>query len=130
LFASTTTITPPDLKDHAAGGWLDSTGRAILSTLDYRVVALTILLAVALFVLWRRIRHGQFPSLEDCFRVGEACGLIVTGILVACVFLMTSPPAVEELSHENCAWIGLVTFALTIYFGGRTIRDSLSPPPK
>jgi len=128
LLAFITANVLPRADAHASGGRLDSAGRAILSAIDYRVAALAILLAVAAFVIWRRWRFGAFPNLEDCFRVGEACGLIVTGVIVGCVFLMTSPPAVEELSHENCAWIGMVTLALTVYFGGRTIRDSLSPP--
>ena len=54
----------------------------------------------------------------------HACGLIATGLIVGCVFLLTSPPAVDELSHESWGAIGLVTLILTSYLGGKTFREA------
>jgi len=115
---------------HAAqhGFTLDSFGRTILSFADYRVVGLAILVAVAIFTFYKRRIRGRYPHVEEYFRIGEACGLIATGLVVGCVFLLTNPPAVDELSHEGKLVIGLVTVVLTLYFGVKTIRDTCDTP--
>jgi len=107
-----------------SGGALDRFGRELLEFVDYRVVGLLILLVVGVFLLVKRRKSGHFPSIYECLKVGEACGLIFTGLIAACVFLLTRPPAVEQLSHETCLVVGLITLVLTAYFGCKTIIDA------
>ena len=109
---------------HVSGSVLDRIGRDLLAFVDYRVAALTILAVIGVFLLLKRRRDHKFPAIEACFKVAEACGLIATGLIVGCVFLLTNPPAVGELSHEARASIGLITLILTVYFGCKTIRDA------
>ena len=108
----------------APGGTLDHFGRAALEFFDYRVASLTVLVVVALFVFIGRFRRGKFHELYACVKVVEACALIASGLIVGCVFLLTNPPAVDEISHESRGGIGLVTVILTMYFGAKTIYDA------
>ena len=110
------------------GSVLDHFGRSALAFADYRVVGLTILLVIAVFTIYKRWKAKRYPEVEEYFRVGEACGLLATGLIAGCVFLLTSPPAVEELSHESRLVIGLVTVILTFYVGIKTIRDLSKTP--
>lgn len=107
---------------------LDHFGRSALAFVDYRVVGLTILLVIVAFTIYTRWKKKRYPLIDDCFRVGEACGLLATGLIAGCVFLLTSPPAVEELSHESRLVIGLVTVILTFRVGIKTIRDLSNAP--
>jgi uncharacterized BrkB/YihY/UPF0761 family membrane protein len=107
---------------------LDHFGRSALAFVDYRVVGLTILLVIAVFTIYTRWKKKRYPPIDDYFRVGEACGLLATGLIAGCVFLLTSPPAVEELSHESRLVIGLVTVLLTFHVGIKTIRDTCNMP--
>ena len=117
-----------DTASRAGGSSLDHLGRSVLAFADYRVVGLAILLVVAGFTLYKRLAKKRYPEVEEYFRVGEACGLVVTGLVVGCVFLLTDPPAVDELSHESKLVIGLVTVVLTFYFGFKAIRDTYNMP--
>jgi hypothetical protein len=110
------------------GSVLDHFGRSALAFADYRVVGLTILLIIAAFTFYKRWKLKRYPQVEEYFRVGEACGLLVTGLTAGCVFLLTSPPAVEELSHESRLFIGVVTVVLTFHVGIKTIRDLGNTP--
>jgi hypothetical protein len=108
----------------APGGALNHFGRAALAFFDYRAASLTALIVVAIFIFIGRIRRGKFHPFGACVKVMEACGLIAIGLIVGCVFLLTDPPAVDELSHEARSAIGLITLILTIYFGSKTINDA------
>ena len=107
-----------------AGGALDHFGRVALAFVDYRVVSIAILVSLSLFIAVHRFRRGALPTFDSCLKVLHALGLIATGLIVGCVFLLTSPPAVDELSHEAWGVIGLVTLILTIYFGCKTIKEA------
>jgi hypothetical protein len=107
-----------------AGGALDHFGRAALAFVDYRVVSIAFLLVLGAFMAIHRLHKGSFPPFDSCLKVIHACGLIATGLIVGCVFLLTSPPAVDELSHESWGAIGLVTLILTSYLGGKTFREA------
>jgi len=91
-------------------------------------VGLTILVVFAAFTIYKRWRKKRYPQIEEYIRIGEACGLVVTGMIAGCVFLLTNPPAVDELSPETRLFIGLVTVVLTFHFGLRTIRDTCNTP--
>ena len=100
---------------------LDSIGRCILETLDYRASALLSLLAVSFFILWRRVRYGRFPPSPDCIRVALGVLLILSGTLVGNVFLFTKPPAVESLSTGTLGLVGLVTVIALYAQGAREL---------
>jgi len=110
----------------STGGVLDHFGRAALAFVDYRLVSLVILVVLGAFMTVHRIHRGVFPPFDSCLKVIHACGLIATGLIVGCVFLLTSPPAVDELSHESWGVIGLVTLMLTLYFGCKIFREAYS----
>jgi hypothetical protein len=108
----------------STGGVLDHFGRAALAFVDYRLVSLVILVVLGAFMTIHRIHRGALPPFDSCMKVIHACGLIATGLIVGCVFLLTSPPAVDELSHESWGVIGLVTLMLTLYFGCKIFREA------
>jgi hypothetical protein len=100
----------------------------VLGFADYRVVGLTILAVFTVFTIYTRWKRQRYPDIDQYIRIGEACGLVATGMLAGCVFLLTNPPAVDELSHETRLVIGLVTVVLTFHFGFKTIRDTCNTP--
>ena len=108
----------------SAGGALDHFGRAALAFVDYSVVSIAFLVVLGAFLAIHRLHRGSFPPFDSCLKVVHACGLIATGLIVGCVFLLTSPPAVDELSHESWGAIGLVTLILTLYLGSKTFREA------
>jgi heme A synthase len=89
-------------------GLLDSIGRQFLSTIDYRVYGLLALLALLLFCVWRRWRYRSWPSYQDCIVVVLSLGAMIGGITVLVVFLLTKPPAIDVLSSQTLALIGLL----------------------
>ena len=89
---------------------------------------MTILIVFTAFTIYTRWKKKRYPDIEQYIRLGEACGLMVTGMISGCVFLLTNPPAVDELSHETRLFIGLVIVVLTFHFGLRTIRDTCNTP--
>ncbi len=108
----------------SAGGALDHFGRAALAFVDYRVVSIALLVVLGAFMAIHRLHKGSLPPFDSCLKVIHACGLIATGLIVGCVFLLTSPPAVDELSHESWGAIGLVTLILTLYLGGKIFKEA------
>ena len=52
--------------------FLDSLGRSVISALDYRVIALMALTAVAVVAITKKVRQGQWLSLGDCIRTAAA----------------------------------------------------------
>jgi len=90
------------------GGLLDSVGRVFLSSMDYRLYGLLALLALGLFCTWRRLRYQSWPTHQDCIIFVLSLGAMIGGITVLVVFLLTKPPAIDVLSTQTLALIGLL----------------------
>lgn len=108
---------------------LNRLGHAVLGT-DHRIVSGLYVLVLLLFVTVRA-RSRRKPTLVEAIRVMLALVTISSGIVVACVFLLTKPPAVEALSSDVLSLVGLLTIIVTFGFGGRELVTSFFPssPP-
>jgi hypothetical protein len=82
-------------------------GRAFLSTFDYQVWGITILVVIVGFCLWRRLRYKSWPAQSDCFHLLLSLIGCIGGITIPVVFLITKPPAIDLLSGPHFVLIGL-----------------------
>jgi len=87
---------------------LDSVGRYFLSTLDYRLYGLLALVFTGAFALWRKVRYESWPTHQDCIAFVIGLAAMIGGVAVMMVFLLTKPPAVDMLSGEALALLGLL----------------------
>ena len=90
------------------GGVLDSAGRYFLATLDYRLCGLIALAAVGAFCVWRRLRYRSWPTHLDCIGFVLNLAAMIGGLTVMVVFLLTKPPAIDTLSTQALALLGLL----------------------
>lgn len=88
--------------------FLDSVGRYFLAKSDYRIYGLLGLLAVAGFGVWRRLRYRSWPTHQDCIGFVISLAAMIGGVAVMVVFLLTKPPAIDMLSGETLALLGLL----------------------
>lgn len=116
------TATPP-----STSGSLDHAGRWLLTVLDYREVGLLILLIIAVFALWRRIKFSAWPRFDECGSVLFAVLAIISGITVMIVFLLTKPPAVDLLPDEALEILGIMIPILFIWDSGPKIKAAFVP---
>ena len=109
---------------------LDNLGRAVISLLDYRVIALVALTAVAAIAVTKKVRQGHWLSLGDCIRTAAAVFTIFSGVLILCAFVFTKPPAIDALSRDSLGYIGTVVTIVTFVEGSREIKKlALGPSP-
>jgi hypothetical protein len=86
---------------------LDSTGRWLLNSIDYRVWGLIFLVVIIGFTFWRRSRYDSWPSREDYLRLLLSLAAASGGMTVMAVFLLTKPPAIDMLSGAMLDLLGL-----------------------
>lgn len=113
----------------SSGGLLDSAGRQILQFAEYRVIGLTILLFLAIFLTWRRYKFGAWPSIEESFSAVTTALGIVGAVTVGVVFLFTKPPAIELLSSQALLIIGISVPVLSFGYAFPRLRVLFLPPP-
>jgi hypothetical protein len=109
--------------------FLDDLGRTVISLLDYRVIALVALTAVAAVAITKKVRQGQWLSLGDCIRTAAAVFTIFSGVLILCAFVFTKPPALDALSKDSLGYIGTVVTIVTFVEGSREIKRLVWGPP-
>lgn len=109
----------------------DHFGRAFIQLFDYRIAALLALLLTAIGIGIYRKRMGVMPSIAAMLHTCVGFLSIFVGLVIGAILLLTSPPAIELLSHESLGLIGVVTLLSTLYLGGTLIRANLFPetPP-
>jgi len=78
--------------------------------------------------LWRRYRYGAWPSYTECFEVVINLAAIDSGVVIAVVFLLTDPPAVEALSPQLRVITGLITAIAILRFAIRRLQTLFFPP--
>ena len=76
--------------------------------MDYRLYGLLALVALVLFCLWRKLRYQSWPTHLDCITLVLSLGAMIGGITVLVVFLLTKPPAIDALSTQTLALIGVL----------------------
>ncbi len=106
---------------------LNEYGRWILEQADYRVVGLTTLLIVVVFVVTRRVRYGRWPGVTESQTVLLKVLSIFSALAVGIVFLLTKPPAIDILSSGAFSLIGLVTLISVIGPAGTTLIKLFNP---
>jgi hypothetical protein len=102
-------------------------GRWFLREVDYRVCGLVVLVIVLFFVFWRRWQYRSWPSKDDCFKVVVSLLGIAGGLPVCAVFLLTKPPAIQDLSGLSLAAIGLLVPIVTLAYGLPRLRVLFFP---
>jgi hypothetical protein len=102
----------------------DSITRLGLGILDFgddpRYLGLAALFLLLLFAVVYRMRRGVWPRQSDWLRAGLALLATFSGVLTAAIFLLTKPPAIDRLSHEMQATLGVV---MVVVFCGFVVRE-------
>ena len=88
----------------------------------FQLVALLVVGLVILLSVFRKFYHGHAPTAQEAVRAAFALLALASGILASIVFLLTNPPAIEKLSEEARALVGVVTLIITCAFGWREVR--------
>ena len=107
---------------------LDKIGKLVLHYTNYRVVGLAILVIVAVLCLWRRAINPHERMSHEVHKVLFALLIFSSGVITLCVFLLTSPPAYEEISNEGKILLGTLVPIVCFSFCWREVRDFLRPP--
>lgn len=97
----------------------------LLAQLNYTTLCVLVLGSVAVAALVFCVRHGRAPRFQSLVRVAEACGVLVSGVVVGIVFLFTEPPAVELLSHEARAMAGFASLFVSVHVAFDTIWSAI-----
>lgn len=110
------------------GVLLDSIGRQILSTMDYRVYGLLILVLTGGFCVYRKLRYRSWPAHQDCITFVLSLGAMIGAITVLIVFLLTKPPAIDLLPTGTIVIIGVVVPIIICGNASPKLRALLFPP--
>jgi heme A synthase len=110
------------------GGLVDSIGRVFLSTVDYRLYGFLALVALVAFCFYRKRRYQSWPTHQDCITFVLSLGAMIGGITVLVVFLLTKPPAIDMLSTQTLALIGLLVPIIIFGNAYPKLRTLLFPP--
>jgi hypothetical protein len=76
---------------------LSSIGIRILAAADYRVVGLSILALYVLLSVARLLAYGSLPNVTQSLYCVLGLGSLFSALAIACVFLLTKPPAFDQL---------------------------------
>lgn len=88
--------------------YLDFAGRWILTTCEYRVLGIFIVIVLVAFSLWRRFRYKLWPTHEDYYHLAVSLVGSIGGFTAAVVFLFTKPPAIDLLSGPTLLFLGVI----------------------
>lgn len=105
-------------------------GRWIAATFDFRFTGLTSLAVVAIFVLWKARRDPSAVSTTSCLSLAFSVFTLISATNAGAVFLLTTPPALDLLSKDSLALVGVVTVVAVYLQAGRDIVSRFSSPPK
>jgi hypothetical protein len=95
---------------------------------DYRYYGLLIAVAIGLLIIWRRLKDGSWPRLEDYIALITCIVGILSGTTIGIVFLFTKPPAIDLLPSQSLLLIGLFTPIVMYSYTFPRIRALLFPP--
>jgi hypothetical protein len=99
----------------------------LLRILDYRSAGVGILVCIGVLSVVRYIKFGSWAKLNEV--INAALGLVVlwSGIIAASVLLLTSPPAIDQISEHALVLVGLVSFIVCVAVGFREVRNVFFP---
>ena len=108
----------------------DTIGRWIAATFDFRFTGIVALVVVAVFALLKVIRRDSAAiSIKNCLGLAFSVFTFITATNAGAVFLLTSPPALDLLSRESLALVGVVTvIAVYLQIGSYIIAQFGSVP--
>lgn len=91
----------------------------------YGLIALA---SVGAFCVWRRLRYRSWPTHLDCISFALILPAMIGGLTVMVVFLLTKPPAIDMLSTQALALLGLLVPIVIFGNAYPRLRALLSPP--
>jgi O-antigen/teichoic acid export membrane protein len=94
----------------------NAVGHWILSTFDYQICGVVMVLLVIVLVLYRFITHKKITR-AHCFKLVEGTVAIYLGLTICSVFVLTEPPALDVLGLEKLAYVGVVATIVAFGFG-------------
>jgi hypothetical protein len=111
---------------------LNQAGRSLLHHMDYRVGGIASLVICGLLSILRYARTRTKPTILEFFNGALGVVSIYGGIVVATIFLLTKPPAVEYLSGGDLMLAAIVTLVGTGYLGWGQLKAGFFPrrPPR
>src|SRR4051794_15023112 len=106
---------------------LDKIGKQILL---YGQANVLVVLSIASALLMWMMRAARRRKTEGGEVVQLAFGILslCSGVVIAAVLVLTTPPAYQELSEGSRHVAGLVTFIILVVSGVTAIREFLSKP--
>jgi uncharacterized membrane protein len=107
---------------------LNQFGRAMLPYMDYRIGGLTSLAVCIILTGVRRVFRKSKPTVLEFFNGALGVVSIYSGAVIATIFLLTKPPAVEFLSNGDLLLISIVTLVGCTYLGITQLKASFFPP--
>lgn len=110
----------------------DAIGRWIAATFDFRFSGLASLFVVVIFVLMKFRNDPSAVSTTSCLGLAFSVFTLISATNAGAVFLLTDPPALNLLSKDSLALVGVVTVIAVYSQAGRDIvtrfRSSPKPP--
>jgi uncharacterized membrane protein len=107
---------------------LDSAGRGLLLRFSWSTLGVVTVVITLAFFFWRRLKYREWPSKDDCVGVALSLLAIFNAVIVGIVFLMTNPPAIDQLSRVSVITVGLMTPIITIGYALPRLWAQFFPP--
>jgi hypothetical protein len=70
---------------------------------------------------YKQLKLKKSPTVEELLAGIVALLSIFSGITIGIIFILTKPPAIEELSGDSLGFIGLITLVFCVGVGVRDI---------
>lgn len=105
-------------------------GRWIAATFDFRFTGLASLVVVAVFILLKARHEPQAISTTNCLGLAFSVFTLISATNAGAVFLLTSPPALDLLSKDSLALVGVVTVVAVYLQAGKDILARFSKTPR
>jgi len=108
----------------------NSIGRWIAATFDFRFTGLASLLVVAAFILLKFRRNPAAVSTTSCLSLAFSVFTLISATNAGAVFLLTTPPALDLLSKDSLALVGVVTVVAVYLQAGKDIIAHFARTPR
>ena len=97
----------------------------LLDILDVRVsVVLCLGLLLTLGAISVAVRR-RMPTMDEALKAGLAILSGLASVPIACVFLLTTPPAIDKMSEDTRGVVGLICVVVLSYMSVTEIRSVL-----
>ena len=98
---------------------LDNVADFIIANINPRVIAVTAIVTVLVFLLVKFIRQGRSfkTNVGECIRSATSVLMIFSGLQILSVFLLKNPHPFDRLSEDDILLIGLVGTIVCCFIG-------------